>query len=341
MKMQKARYEFILEAAQPICHLAENIGNEGILMRESIRQKGGGFFDVPIITGDTMRHGLREAAAYAYLDAAGMLDSPALSEAALRLLFAGGMVTGKGDAGTISLDLYREMTELIPSLRLFGGCTNSRVIPGQLCVENALLISTESAHSIARTCGTDPDGAPWVFRWATGAGEPIESARAHVAEEQRVRMDPTLIPEKRLLLTADAQVSLNARLTSGEKAHEASDAITADREKSTMMPRRSEVVKRGALFFWGFEATCYTPLDLDTLHVTAAAFLSNMKVGGKRATGHGLMRAVAAMGVTIPEMSRPADALASTFGPRVGDIFREHVAARAERIREILKTVDA
>lgn len=341
MMMQRPRYEFILEAAQPLCHLAENIGNEGILMRESIRQKGGGFVDVPIITGDTMRHGLREAAAYAYLDAAGMLDSPALSEAALRLLFAGGMVTGKGDAGTISLDLYRELTELVPSLRLFGGCTNSRVIPGQLSVDNALLISTESAHSIGRICGTGEDGAPWVFQWATAQGEPIEAARSHVAEEQRVRMDPTLIPEKRLLLSPDAQVSLNARLTAGEKAHDASDALSADREKSTMMPRRSEVVKRGALFFWGFEANCYTALDMDTLHVAAAAYLANMRVGGKRATGHGLMRPVAWMGVTMPELSRPADALASTFGPKVGAIFRDHVASRADRIREILKTVDA
>lgn len=340
MKLQQARYEFILEAAQPLCHLAENIGNEGIAMRESIRQAGGGFVDVPIATGDTMRHGLREAAAYAYLNAAGLLDDPRLSEAALRLLFAGGMVTGKGDAGTISLDLYREMTEVIPSLRLFGGCTNSRVIPGQSAVDAALLICAESMRAIHRVCGTH-DGKPWVGEWLAREQERIESARVHVAEEQRVRMDPTLVPEKRLLLSTDAQVSLNARLTSGEKAHETGDALTAEREKSTMMPRRYEVVKRGSLFFWGFEANCYTPLDLDTLHVAAAAYLANMRVGGKRATGHGLMRPVAMMGVTMPELARPADALASTFGPRVGDIFREHVASRAARIREILNTVDA
>lgn len=340
MKLQQARYEFILEAAQPLCHLAENIGNEGILMRESIRQAGGGFADVPIATGDTMRHGLREAAAYAYLDAAGLLSDPQLSEAALRLLFAGGMVTGKGDAGTISLDLYREMTEVIPSLRLFGGCTNSRVIPGQSAVDAALLICGESMRAIHRVCGTR-DGKPWVGEWLTREQERIEPARSHVAEEQRVRMDPTLVPEKRLLLSTDAQVSLNARLTSGEKAHVESDALAADKEKSSMMPRRYEVVKRGSLFFWGFEANCYTPLDLDTLHVAAAAYLANMRVGGKRATGHGLMRPVAMMGVTMPELSRPADALATQFGPKVGDIFREHVAARAERIREVLARVDA
>lgn len=340
MRLQQVRYEFILEAAQPLCHLAENIGNEGILMRESIRQAGGGFVDVPVATGDTKRHGLREAAAYAYLDAANLLNDPQLSEAALRLLFAGGMVTGKGDAGTISLDLYREMTEVIPSLRLFGGCTNSRVIPGQSSVDSSLLICTESERAIRRVCGT-VDGKPWVFEWLAKQGERIEPARSHVAEEQRVRMDPTLVPEKRLLLSADAQVSLNARLTSGEKAHETGDALTAEREKSTMMPRRYEVVKRGSLFFWGFEANCYTPLDLDTLHVAAAAYLANMRVGGKRATGHGLMRPVAMMGVTMPEQSRPADTLATNFGHRVGDIFREHVASRADRIREILKTVDA
>ena len=184
MMMQTLRYGFVLQAAQAICHSAETIGNESLLMREDVRQKGGGFAAVPIISGDAMRHGLREAAAYTFLDAAGLLDEPALSEAALRLLFAGGMVTGRGDASVISLDAYREMVDLVPSLKLLGGCTNSRVIPGQLAVDAAVLVCTETEHLLGRA-------SPWVLDWAREHGEGLESCRVHVAEEQRVRMDPT------------------------------------------------------------------------------------------------------------------------------------------------------
>ena len=70
-RMQRHRYEFVLEAAQPIAHLAENIGNEGVLMRRKVRTADGSFASVPMVTADTMRHGMREAAAYMFLDAAG------------------------------------------------------------------------------------------------------------------------------------------------------------------------------------------------------------------------------------------------------------------------------
>ena len=77
-----------------------------------------------------MRHAAREVSSYAMLRAAGMLEG-ALSEAALRLLFAGGMVTGRGDAGVINLDRYRELCALVPPMALFGGCTDNRVQPGK------------------------------------------------------------------------------------------------------------------------------------------------------------------------------------------------------------------
>lgn len=334
MEMTKKQYEFVLEATQPIAHHSETIGNEAILMREDVRQRGGGFAAVPIITGDTMRHGLREAAAYAFLDAAGLLEAPALTEAALRLLFAGGMVTGRGDTSVISLDTYREMVELVPSLKLLGGCTNSRVIPGQLAVDAAMLLCTETAHVVEMS-------SPWAMEWLRAHDETLESCRAHIGEEQRVRMDPVLVPEKRLLLATGEQDTIARRLTAGEVAHESADAVGRERAKSTMLPRRCEVVKRGSLFLWGFSCRCYSPLDVDTLHVMAAAFLSSAQVGGKRATGHGAMTPIAWQGIEAPDLRRSSEALAAGFGPRVGDVFREHVAARRERIRTLLATVDA
>ena len=88
--MMQRTYDFVLKAAQPIAHSAGTEGNHSYLMTRGQVQPNGEILDVPCITADTMRHGLREAMAMAFLDAAGMIDDPALSKAALRLLFNGG-----------------------------------------------------------------------------------------------------------------------------------------------------------------------------------------------------------------------------------------------------------
>lgn len=328
--MQRIRYEFVLEAALPIAHHEGVFGNEAVIMRRKIRQKDG-WAKVPIITADTCRHGMREAAAYALLDAAGMLDSPALSEAALRLLFAGGMVTG-GSGGAISLDAYRELTELVPTTALFGGCAQNRVIPGRLQVEDATLVCDETRA--------------YVPEWATAFAEQrhgaLEGSRAHVESEQRVRMDPTLVPEKRLLLTDGEQIKINARLLASEKASGAEDDAGKLDAKSSMLPRKFERIAQGSLFYWACSATCYTPLDVDTFHVACASFLANAKVGGKRATGHGLLRAL--VGNSI-QLARPTEAMAAidpaALAPSMGMAFRSHVAERKDRLRDFLKVVAA
>jgi hypothetical protein len=332
VKREILRYEFVLQADEPICHAAENIGNETILARRKIRQPAGGWADVAIVSGDAMRHGMRSASAYALLDAAGLLETPALSEAALRLLFAGGMVTGRGDAGVINLDRYRELCELVPSMGLFGGCSDNRVIPGRLHVEDATLICEETRRFVPA----------WVSTFAAQHAGPLDTCRAHVEEVQRVRMDPTLVPTKRLLLSTDAQVEANKRLAASEAAHASDDAIERADAKSSMMPRRFERIAQGSLFFWACEAECYSDLDVDTFHVSAAAFLSAARVGGKQGTGHGKLVPVAGNAVAI---ARPSESLrpinAAALAPQVGELFRAHVRERANRIRSFFQGVNA
>jgi len=326
--MEKRRYEFILQAIQPIAHHAESFGNSAIHMRLKIRQPDGSFVNVPRITGDTMRHGLREAAAYAFLDAAGMLDTPALTESALRLLFAGGMITG-ADAGSVKIDGYREMVELCPPLALLGGCAQNRSIPGRLQVDDAILICEETSHL----------WSDWTRAFV--AEMSIDTHRAHVEEVQRVRMDPSLVPHHRALLT-DGGDAIVKRLGKSEKASAKKDAVEKDEAKSTMLPRRYETIVAGSLFMWGLECTCMSELDVDTLDAMCAAFTSNMVVGGKRATGNGRMRAIAAQNIAV---LRPRDA-AQTLdlvgpGNRHGERFAAHVRVRADRVRAWLSQVEA
>lgn len=327
-RYERARFDILLQAETPIQHGAETFGNVTTAMRRKIRLPGGGWANVAAVSGDAMRHGIREAVAYAFLDAAGMLNDPALSEGALRLLFAGGMVTGKGDASVVKLDQFREMCELVPPLALLGGCANNRVIPGRLSVDDALLICEETRHLVPQ--------------WMLDACGDLDSCRSHMELEQRVRMDPCLSPEKRKLLTAVSAIDIENRMLMSEAAHDSDDAKAKDATKSTMMPRQYEVIAAGSPFYWTVSATCYSDLELDVFHSAVAAFTARAEVGGKRGTGHGKLRVVQANKVRV---ERPEEQLhpvnVAYLAPKVGELFRTHVAERKDRIRQLLAEVNA
>ena len=327
---EQIRYDFIIEAMTPIAHASESIGNTSLVMREKRRLPDGSFCHVPIITGDTMRHGLREAGAYALLDAAGMLDTPALGEAALRLLFAGGMITGS-ESGAVKLDAFREMVELCPPLGLLGGCAQNRAIPGKVQVDAADLICTETAHRMPE----------WVLEYLRENGIALASSRTHIEEVQRVRMDPSLDPGKRKLLT-DGGASVENRLLSSEHGKEVGDDVLAQSSKSSMMPRRHETVVAGALFFWSVVATVHSELERDTFNTMIGAFLRDARVGGKRATGHGRIRPVLAKQITVQRpREAPENLDVGALAPKVGSLFYTHVSSRKERVAKFLGEVDA
>ena len=330
--MKTLRYEFILEAEQPIAHHSESIGNKAIAMQRRVRLPDGDFADVPIVSADTMRHGMREAVAYAYLDAAGLLTDAALSESALRLLFAGGMITGKGDAGAVKLDAYRQLVDLVPSVALFGGCAGNRCIPGRLFVEDGMLVCEEQRRYLPE----------WATAWLTAQGQAIDTCRAHIEEAQRVRMDPALDPGKRRLLAAGAEKVIEARLDAGEKAAAEGDAVGRADSKSTMMPRQFERVVQGSLFFWRVSAHTYSALDEDTLTTALATFLYSPVVGGKKGTGHGKLRCLAARNMDVRRPAERAEEVdVRTLGSAAGSLFRTHVSERKSQIKKLLDEIDA
>lgn len=325
--LEVKRYEFLLEAESPISHAQETIGNESIVMRRKIRQKDGTFERVPIISANTLRHGLREASAYAFLDAAGLGDE-SLSRSALRLLFNGGALTGRGDAGTMSLDRYRQMVELCPPLALLGGCSDNRINSSQLDAGDAVLVCSESSAFVA----------PWAQEAAGG----LDTSRAHVERVQRVRMDAMLDHTKRKLLTSAEQVEATQQLTAGEVAHSKNDAIARDDAKSNMLPYTFETVVQGSLFYWVVSCRCTSDLDVDTFNTVLATFLYNPVVGGKKGTGHGRLRVVKAVNVSV---RRPLDAAetldTTTLGEKTGSLFRRHVSERREAIIDWISKVSA
>lgn len=327
---ERVTYSMILEAVQPIAHHSETFGNTAIVMTEPIRQPDGRKTLVPIITGDAMRHGLREAGAYVFLETLRLLDEPALSEAALRLLFSGGIING-ASGSTISIENYRKMVDLVPALGLFGGCAGNRMFPGRVQVDRALLICEESARLLRYD--------PWL-RERIDAMQLLPRARSAIELEQRVRMDPTLHAVHRTLLSPAALAAVDQRMLASEAASESGDAVAIRDSKSTMMPRTCEVVVPGSLFAWSVTVTLRNPLDRDTFEITLAAWLSNMVVGGKRGTGHGRLAVVEGNRMTVGRPSE-VEAVSLPDHQRVGELFRSHILGRMDAIKDFLAKVEA
>lgn len=326
--METQRYEMIVRARDPIAHAQETLGNASIFCRKPVRQPGGGVASVPYLSGDCIRHQLREAATYGTLHAAGMLDDPQLSEGALRLLFAGGMVTGRGDAAVLQIERYRELVALFPPLALFGGCTDNRPVPGQINVDEGNLICSEQAHNFPA----------WVRAWLAEHGEAVEPCRASIEETQRVRMDPTLFPDKQKLLSETAVMRVNAKALGSEGAHESGDAIEKGKTKSTMMPRTHERLIQGSLLWVGVEARTYSPLERDAFDFTVACLLNNFRVGGKLGTGHGRLEFVSGARIRFEPTAGSLENIGAELAPKTGDIYRAHVAARKEELAAWLRS---
>lgn len=329
--MEQKRYEFILTANQPIAHHQETFGNTSILMRQSIMSPDGKLVDVPVITGDTMRHGLREAGSYALLDAAGLLEE-SLTEEALRLLFSGGVIQGTRSA--ISIQEYREMVDLLPHLSLLGGCAGNRVIPGKLQVDYARLICKETEHMMPG----------WVTDWIDEKQDneelKLHSCRKMISEETRTRMDPTLDTEKRELLTSDDREDVRKRLEASEKASVLEKFEKKEEEKSSMMPRSFETIVAGSQFHWSVTATTHDDLERDTLMVMIGSFLSDAVVGGKRGSGHGKLEAMQGHEVEI-QVAGPDGENFALSEKSIGDLYSEHVSERSSEIKKLLDQIEA
>lgn len=325
--LNQVTYDFVLEAATPVAHSSENLGNSSILMTRRQRLPDGRFVNLPVVSGDSMRHGLREAGMLAYIEAAELAD---MTVASLRLLFAGGQISGSSGT-SVSISGYHEMVDLCPPLGLLGGCVNNRMVPGRMIVDEAILISEE----------TLPLCPQWVSDWASSSGTSMSPIRAHVEEVTRVRMDPTLSPEKRRLLSATEVDAVNERLQLSESASDSNDAVAKLETKGSMMPRNFERLAAGSLLYWQVRANCYGELDFDTFHVMLSRFLGNAWVGGKRGTGHGFLRPVTARKIAFTTSAEVSDVNMDDVARRIGSVFQDHVSSRSEQIAGFMREVVA
>jgi len=326
--MQTTKFEMIVRAKTPIVHTQESIGNAAVFARKRVRQKGGSFAMVPFVSGNSMRHQLRSAAAYGTLHAAGILDDPQLSAGATRLLFNGGMVTKKGNASVVNIEQYRKLVALFPPLGLFGGCIDSGVRDGKIDVDELDVLCTEQSLYIPE----------WISGWLEREHEVLDSCRTTIEEIQHVKMDAVALDSTKQLLSPQARADAHARELASSSAHESGDALAKKESKSGMMPYSFERLAQGTLFKWGVTARTHSDLDFDAYCFSIACLLNNFRVGGKAGVGHGQLEFVAGARIAFAPITGSLENIGAELAPKTGELYKAHVTARKDELIEWLRS---
>jgi hypothetical protein len=259
-------YDLLLTALTPIAHAQSTIGNDSIMMTERVIDVGRSDAepeDVPCITGNTLRHALREALCGLTLRVLNV-EIGSLPLGAQQFLLSGG---GLGrQAKSIKLDGYRRLVESFPYLPLFGGGIGTALIPGKLEVGYGILVCRQNADRIALLCPSLADNV-------------AKSPHAQDLRERRIltRRDPRRSNKGRALLPKASDIDL-------ERSEE------DEKGDSAQMIAGYEVLCAGARFLWQVGVQLATTTEHSALLCALVSLAAKGQIGAKGATGHGRMR---------------------------------------------------
>lgn len=325
--MNTARIDIVMTALDPLCHFEGASGNTQLLRRQSIVTPDGETARVPYISGNSLKHKLRDACARFAIEAMGV-EQGTMSKAVVDLLFSGGALTKSGSR--VDLRQARDLGELFPVLSLCGYSAGNTMRQSKVRVDNLHLVCAENA-----------------WRAPAGLRElPLARKRAalYSGEEFGTRHEAT------------RQSGPWGLLTDGEKTRltdEVSDKAAGKEGKldTTQMIYDYQTIKPGSVL-WG---AMYL-LDASDLEVAAfASGLSHMsegqtdeslimRVGAKGAVGHGRV-AVRLHGQIRQKVHAPAWAEDGQIVPRITPSEAPHLDDYVSHLQtnrvEILAALEA
>lgn len=315
------RYDLEIRVLTPIVHSSGNEGNDSLFMREKVAdpdEPGAYPEEVPRLTGNSLRHALRESLTWLTLREIG-LEIGGLSVAAQHFLFSGGSM-GKG-ATTLDVAGYRELKAQFPYLALFGGGLGTSLLTGKIHVGHGVLLCRQNAWKIRDLC-------PALASDAERSLPAEEYTERHQGTRHDARRSPL---SEHLLPPADVAAWEKERTkTSRENADEGSD--------STQMIYGWEAICSGARFLWQVGIAHATPLEHSAVICALLALQHRGELGAKTGTGHGRvkLRAISAGGEVTPltdglrfldEGERLAEIIGQAWGAPYVACCREHAAA--------------
>lgn len=325
--LKSTRLHFLIENLSPLSHSEGNEGNMSILMRESVYDPSEPTRipqQIPCITGNSMRHSLREAAAWFTLHLLN-IDLYGLSPAAQHVLMSGGAL-GK-DSATMDVDSYRKLSELFPSLTMFGGGgIGAALVRGNLAVDYALLCCRQNARRISLLC---PE--------LTELMQNRPRAEDFTEIRQGVRHDARRHPATRHLLGQESMRAWeNERGNTAEQNRE-------EGSTSTQMIYSFESICAGAQWYWSTTLILGTPLEHSLLMCTLLSLAKQGRIGGKGNTGHGRVhiKCIMADGATRDlaegiEAAAQEDRIVELAEVFAGPYVR-HVRDNSEALTEIIR----
>lgn len=261
-------------ALEPIHHGAGTSGNTQILRTQDVVLASGQLARVPFVSGNSLKHRIREAGARFALEAMGIADG-SLTKPVVDLLFSGGALTKSGSA--VDLAKARALGELFPLLPLCGYSAGNAMQPGKLRVDNLHLVCAENEWRLPASAKVLPMA--------------MKSAGSMRGEEFGTRHEPSRVPHvARLLTTGETQrLEGQAALSLGEVRPEKGDSL--------QMIYDWQVVKAGARFWGAIHVEGVTEMELAALRSALSTACDGdapdgglvFRVGAKSSIGHGRM----------------------------------------------------
>lgn len=233
------KIEIIATALEPIVHGAGNSGNTQLLrMQDWVYIDGDGRVircKVPFISGNSMKHRIRDGAVRYALDAMGVEDGT-LTKPEVDLLFSGGHLSKSGAA--VNLTTARKLAELFPPLSLCGYSAGNAMEESRLRVSNLHLVCCENDDRVPDDLRHHP-----MLR---------VSATSLRIEEFGTRHDQATKSAGRRWLTEGDSAAVSERKTKALTGKAAKEPATAadDRGDSAQMIYDFQAIAAGAVL-WG------------------------------------------------------------------------------------------
>lgn len=140
MTKTRGRIIAIARALSPIRHGGDTVGNVHQIRRKTVYTDDGPW-DVPFISGNSIKHLVRENAARFAMEASGLTEG--LTRAEVQLLISGGALTKSG--ASVRLDAARRAEEVFPVLGLCGYGAGNVLTESQVRVDHWELVCAENA----------------------------------------------------------------------------------------------------------------------------------------------------------------------------------------------------
>lgn len=127
---------------EPMHHGAGTSGNTSLLRTQDVALPDGRHALVPFLSGNSLRHKLRDALAWDLVTTLG-IDDGALRKQVVDLLWSGGAITSTG--AETDLDTRRAVESMAPVLSLLGYAAGSEIVAGTWYSPNLHLVCAENA----------------------------------------------------------------------------------------------------------------------------------------------------------------------------------------------------